>query len=74
MKNPAHPFCVDVRSSRTRPELFGWRILRKGGAAKRAEQWRSATSYVSFDEARLDARAKLDELVAAWRRETVVPA
>jgi alkanesulfonate monooxygenase SsuD/methylene tetrahydromethanopterin reductase-like flavin-dependent oxidoreductase (luciferase family) len=57
-----HPFCVDVRSVRTSPGRFGWRI-----ASRHDGVWRSASSYPSFDEALSAAREKLAEVVAAWR-------
>jgi hypothetical protein len=64
MQNPvAHPFTVTIAAKKPLCSTFSWAVRQRGGMGRK----QSLVAYPSFEEARVAAKAALDEMVAAWR-------
>ncbi|MDR7039513.1 hypothetical protein J2X36_004289 [Methylobacterium sp. BE186] len=68
MQKPlAHPFTITVAADKPLRSTFSWTVRQRGGMGRK----QSLIAYATFEEARLAGKTALDEMVAAWKRETV---
>ena len=65
--SPAHPFVLDIKRFRHRPDRFTYSIGQSG-----EPRVHSPHTYSTFEEARVAGKAALEAAVAKWRRRELV--
>jgi hypothetical protein len=61
LKTQSHPFSVHLANSKDGTDRFIWLINQKGGPRRF-----SGSSFVTFEEARVTVKTKLESLITEW--------
>lgn len=59
-----HPFTLDIRTPRRLQGRFQWAIRQRGFIVREA-----TVTYETFEEARLDGKDALDQVITLWGQE-----